>query len=130
MTRKFVHGYSQHRAIRFFVSAGESWSRRRHSSVPRLGSRTFFRDNLSTGPLERAKAKDISCHSFLRMARAAAPLMTSGGVMSGWGQIQRSGDVLDIIRIMSYVMAEKLDFQHNTLYYQLHSTTTTANGNR
>jgi enoyl-[acyl-carrier protein] reductase I len=28
-----------------------------------------------------AKAMDISCHSFVRMARLAAPLMTDGGVM-------------------------------------------------
>jgi len=28
-----------------------------------------------------AKAMDISCHSFVRMARAAAPLMTNGGAM-------------------------------------------------
>jgi enoyl-[acyl-carrier protein] reductase I len=28
-----------------------------------------------------AKAMDVSCHSFLRMARLAAPLMTDGGTM-------------------------------------------------
>ncbi|HOW75628.1 MAG TPA: enoyl-ACP reductase FabI [Candidatus Competibacteraceae bacterium] len=28
-----------------------------------------------------AKAMDISCHSFIRMAKLAAPLMTEGGVM-------------------------------------------------
>jgi enoyl-[acyl-carrier protein] reductase I len=28
-----------------------------------------------------AKAMDVSCHSFIRMARLAAPLMTEGGVM-------------------------------------------------
>jgi len=28
-----------------------------------------------------AKAMDVSCHSFVRMARLAAPLMTSGGTM-------------------------------------------------
>ena len=28
-----------------------------------------------------AKAMDISCHSFIRLARAAAPLMTQGGTM-------------------------------------------------
>ena len=28
-----------------------------------------------------AKAMDISCHSFIRMARRAAPLMTEGGTM-------------------------------------------------
>jgi enoyl-[acyl-carrier protein] reductase I len=28
-----------------------------------------------------AKAMDISCHSFIRMARLAAPLMTDGGTM-------------------------------------------------
>ena len=28
-----------------------------------------------------AKAMDISCHSFIRMARLAAPLMTEGGAM-------------------------------------------------
>ncbi len=28
-----------------------------------------------------AKAMDISCHSFIRMARAAAPLMSDGGTM-------------------------------------------------
>jgi enoyl-[acyl-carrier protein] reductase I len=28
-----------------------------------------------------AKAMDVSCHSFIRMARLAAPLMTSGGTM-------------------------------------------------
>ena len=28
-----------------------------------------------------AKAMDISCHSFIRMARLAAPLMTDGGAM-------------------------------------------------
>ena len=28
-----------------------------------------------------AKAMDISCHSFVRMARLAAPLMTDGGTM-------------------------------------------------
>jgi len=28
-----------------------------------------------------AKAMDISCHSFIRMARLAAPLMTNGGTM-------------------------------------------------
>jgi enoyl-[acyl-carrier protein] reductase I len=28
-----------------------------------------------------AKAMDISCHSFVRMAKLAAPLMTEGGVM-------------------------------------------------
>ena len=28
-----------------------------------------------------AKAMDVSCHSFIRMARLAAPLMTDGGVM-------------------------------------------------
>jgi len=29
-----------------------------------------------------AKAMDISCHSFIRMAKLAAPLMTEGGTMS------------------------------------------------
>ncbi|HEX2943622.1 MAG TPA: SDR family oxidoreductase, partial [Rhodopila sp.] len=28
-----------------------------------------------------AKAMDVSCHSFIRMARLAAPLMTEGGAM-------------------------------------------------
>ena len=28
-----------------------------------------------------AKAMDISCHSFIRMAKLAAPLMTEGGAM-------------------------------------------------
>jgi enoyl-[acyl-carrier protein] reductase I len=28
-----------------------------------------------------AKAMDVSCHSFVRMARLAAPLMTNGGTM-------------------------------------------------
>ena len=28
-----------------------------------------------------AKAMDVSCHSFVRMAKLAAPLMTSGGTM-------------------------------------------------
>ena len=28
-----------------------------------------------------AKAMDISCHSFIRMAKLAAPLMTDGGTM-------------------------------------------------
>jgi enoyl-[acyl-carrier protein] reductase I len=28
-----------------------------------------------------AKAMDISCHSFIRMAKLAAPLMTTGGAM-------------------------------------------------
>ena len=28
-----------------------------------------------------AKAMDVSCHSFVRMARLAAPLMTEGGAM-------------------------------------------------
>src|SRR6201999_3056421 len=28
-----------------------------------------------------AKAMDISCHSFVRMAKLAAPLMTNGGTM-------------------------------------------------
>jgi len=30
-----------------------------------------------------AKAMDVSCHSFVRMARLAAPLMTRGGTMFG-----------------------------------------------
>jgi enoyl-[acyl-carrier protein] reductase I len=28
-----------------------------------------------------AKAMDVSCHSFVRMAKLAAPLMTNGGAM-------------------------------------------------
>ena len=28
-----------------------------------------------------AKAMDVSCHSFIRMAKLAAPLMTDGGTM-------------------------------------------------
>src|SRR5208337_3386706 len=28
-----------------------------------------------------AKAMDVSCHSFVRMAKLAAPLMTNGGTM-------------------------------------------------
>ena len=36
---------------------------------------------LSCSPEGFAKAMDISCHSFIRMARYAAPLMTDGGTM-------------------------------------------------
>ena len=46
-----------------------------------------------------AKAMDVSCHSFVRMARLAAPLMTEGGAMfamsyhgaEGRAQLQRHG---------------------------------------
>jgi len=34
-----------------------------------------------------AKAMDVSCHSFVRMAKLAAPLMTNGGVMFGMSYI-------------------------------------------
>ena len=36
---------------------------------------------LDCSPEGFAKAMDISCHSFIRMARLAAPLMTEGGAM-------------------------------------------------
>jgi enoyl-[acyl-carrier protein] reductase I len=36
---------------------------------------------LSCSALGFAKAMDVSCHSFVRMARLAAPLMTEGGTM-------------------------------------------------
>ena len=36
---------------------------------------------LNSSPEGFAKAMDISCHSFVRMARLAAPLMTDGGTM-------------------------------------------------
>ena len=36
---------------------------------------------LNTSAEGFAKAMDISCHSFIRMARLAAPLMTDGGTM-------------------------------------------------
>jgi enoyl-[acyl-carrier protein] reductase I len=44
------------------------------------------KDDLQGGLLECsaegfAKAMDVSCHSFVRMARLAAPLMTEGGAM-------------------------------------------------
>ena len=47
-----------------------------------------------------AKAMDVSCHSFVRMARLAAPLMTDGGTMfamsyhgaqQGRAELQRDG---------------------------------------
>ena len=47
-----------------------------------------------------AKAMDVSCHSFIRMARLAAPLMKDGGTMftmsylrrqQGRSQLQRDG---------------------------------------
>ena len=47
-----------------------------------------------------AKAMDVSCHSFVRMAKLAAPLMTDGGVdvrhelyrrEPGRGELQRDG---------------------------------------
>ena len=36
-----------------------------------------------------AKAMDISCHSFVRMARLAAPLMTDGGTMFAMSYLRR-----------------------------------------
>jgi enoyl-[acyl-carrier protein] reductase I len=36
---------------------------------------------LNSSPEGFAKAMDISCHSFIRMARLAAPLMSDGGTM-------------------------------------------------
>src|SRR5499426_3627525 len=36
---------------------------------------------LDCSPEGFAKAMDVSCHSFIRMARLAAPLMTEGGTM-------------------------------------------------
>ena len=45
------------------------------------------RDDLQGGLLdstaeEFSRAMDISCHSFIRMAKLAAPLMTNGGTLS------------------------------------------------
>ncbi len=46
-----------------------------------------------------ARAMDVSCHSFVRMARLAAPLMTEGGTMFA----------------MSYVGAEKVVDNYNVM---------------
>ena len=46
-----------------------------------------------------AKAMDISCHSFVRMAKLAAPLMTDGGTMFA----------------MSYLGAEKVVANYNVM---------------
>jgi enoyl-[acyl-carrier protein] reductase I len=46
-----------------------------------------------------ARAMDVSCHSFIRMARLAAPLMTDGGTMFA----------------MSYVGAEKVVDNYNVM---------------
>ena len=36
-----------------------------------------------------AKAMDVSCHSFVRMAKLAAPLMTDGGTMFAMSYLRR-----------------------------------------
>jgi len=46
-----------------------------------------------------AKAMDVSCHSFIRMARLAAPLMTDGGTMFA----------------MSYLGAQKVVANYNVM---------------
>ena len=46
-----------------------------------------------------AKAMDISCHSFVRMAKLAAPLMTEGGVMFA----------------MSYIGADRVVSNYNVM---------------
>ena len=54
-----------------------SWSIR----SPLRRSRTCSGGLLDCSAEGFAKAMDISCHSFIRMARLAAPLMTEGGTM-------------------------------------------------
>ena len=36
-----------------------------------------------------ARAMDVSCHSFVRMAKLAAPLMTDGGTMFAMSYLRR-----------------------------------------
>lgn len=62
------------------------------------------RDDLQGGLLNCsadgfARAMDVSCHSFIRMARLAAPLMTEGGTMFA----------------MSYLGAEKVVDNYNVM---------------
>jgi enoyl-[acyl-carrier protein] reductase I len=66
-----------------FRTLGEKWGR-----LDILVHSIAFapREDLQGGLLDCsaegfAKAMDISCHSFIRMARRAAPLMTEGGTM-------------------------------------------------
>lgn len=51
-----------------------------------------------------AKAMDISCHSFIRMARLAAPLMTDGGVMFAMSYLG-AGRVVPNYNVMGPVKA-------------------------
>lgn len=51
-----------------------------------------------------AQAMDISCHSFIRMARLAAPLMTDGGAMFAM-TFQGANDVVPNYNLMGPVKA-------------------------
>ena len=58
--------------------AGSTFSFTRSPGPPR----TICRVGSSTAPRKGSrKSMDISCHSFIRMAKLAAPLMTDGGTM-------------------------------------------------
>jgi enoyl-[acyl-carrier protein] reductase I len=51
-----------------------------------------------------AKAMDVSCHSFVRMARLAAPLMTNGGTMFAMSY-HGAGKVIPTYSVMGPVKA-------------------------